>query len=186
MTEETKQERQKRWSRESYERNRAKVLQRSKVQYEENKELRKAQSAAVHLKNREDRNAKNLDRYYANREQRMEQRREYVAANRELLRARAREYAKNNPDVVSANTRKRTANKLKATPAWAVDFFMKEAFSLARLREKVCGGKWHVDHIVPLRSSLVCGLHCEHNLQVVPASYNLKKGNRHWPEGPWT
>ncbi len=115
------------------------------------------------------------------------------AANREHLRAQLRQYRADNPDVARryrehnkpaalADTNHRRASKLQATPAWANDFFIKEAYSLAKLREKVCGGKWHVDHIVPLRSPLVCGLHVEHNLQVIPARANLQKHNRHWPD----
>jgi hypothetical protein len=43
---------------------------------------------------------------------------------------------------------------------------------------------WHVDHIVPLRSELVCGLHTHNNLQVVTASANIRKSSKHWPDMP--
>lgn len=35
-----------------------------------------------------------------------------------------------------------------------------------------------VDHIFPLRSPLVCGLHCEDNLMIVSLRANQIKGNR--------
>lgn len=47
-----------------------------------------------------------------------------------------------------------------------------------------CSIEWHVDHRVPLQHKLVCGLHVEHNLQVIPATQNLIKNNRHWPDMP--
>lgn len=41
-----------------------------------------------------------------------------------------------------------------------------------------------VDHIVPLTSRLVCGLHCESNLQILPHIDNARKKNSVWPDMP--
>ena len=57
-------------------------------------------------------------------------------------------------------------------------FVMEEAIRLCVKREKVTGFKWHVDHIIPLLHKKVCGLHNANNLQVVPALWNMQKGNR--------
>ena len=36
----------------------------------------------------------------------------------------------------------------------------------------------YVDHIIPLKNKAVCGLHWHKNWQVIPATENLKKGNK--------
>lgn len=38
-----------------------------------------------------------------------------------------------------------------------------------------------VDHIVPIKSKTVCGLHCWDNLQLLDKSLNSKKGNHEYP-----
>lgn len=96
----------------------------------------------------------------------------------------ARKRYERNPAKAIAVVRRKQAEKLRAIPAWANLFFIEEIYDLARLRTQYLGIKHHVDHIVPLRHPLVCGLHVEHNLRVVPASVNQMKGNRHWPDMP--
>ena len=115
------------------------------------------------------------------RKEAKQQKKDTVISRRTAARRR---WKKNNPHLLVESCAKRYATKLNATPTWADQFIIREAYALAKLREKICGGKWHVDHIVPLRSKLVCGLHTHHNLRVIPASINISKNNRYWPDMP--
>lgn len=101
---------------------------------------------------------------------------------------RVKKWRKENPERFKAvdhhHCRQRYARKMKAIPPWANMFFIKEIYDLAKQRTKLTGVKHHVDHIVPLKSDIVCGLHCEQNLRVIPAVENLRKGNLVWPDMP--
>lgn len=82
---------------------------------------------------------------------------------------------------------KRRAARIMAFRPFDDEYFQlvsREAIRLAKLREIATGRKFQVDHIVPLQSKIVCGLHNEFNLRVIPASVNGSKGNRFWPFMP--
>lgn len=120
-------------------------------------------------------------------------------ANKEKWNGYSTEWRKNNPGKQQAARRKyylanissvRIRNRAyeqqltTAQPDWADEFFMSEIYDLAARRTQCTGKPWEVDHIVPLKSKLVCGLHCEANLAVIPKAANRAKSNTHWPDMP--
>ena len=100
----------------------------------------------------------------------------YNQINKAKVRVVRQLYYKSNKDLYYSLGAKRRANKLRATPSWAYHEAILCVYKLAR---KIMQ---HVDHIVPLQSDTVCGLHWEGNLQILSAADNLSKGNRHWPD----
>jgi hypothetical protein len=67
---------------------------------------------------------------------------------------------------------------LKATPKWANQWKIDFIYAVARIRGK------SVDHIVPIAHPLVCGLHCEANMEILSVEENYMKGNNYWPDMP--
>lgn len=52
-------------------------------------------------------------------------------------------------------------------------------------RRRQMGHDVNVDHVVPLSSPLVCGLHVPWNLEIIPRLANAKKSNKWWPGAPF-
>lgn len=82
-----------------------------------------------------------------------------------------------NKDYDCFRVQMRYALQLKAIPKWADLESIKDFY-----RKRPEG--FHVDHMVPLKSELVCGLHCEANLQYLLAGKNCGKRNYYWPDMP--
>lgn len=85
---------------------------------------------------------------------------------------RYREWRRSNPGLAAAMDAKKRANKAKAIPPWA------NMEAINRIYEQGRAMGLHVDHIVPLRGKLVCGLHVENNLQLLDRVANIRKGNK--------
>lgn len=136
-------------------------------------------------------------RYYARtRDRRLEISKAWREANPELMREIKRRWVENNPErnaetreiwrrnnraLIAAYVRRRTELQEKAFPEWASLEAMNEIYEMARLITEQTGVEHHVDHIIPLTHELVCGLHCEANLQILTAKENLSKGNKFDP-----
>jgi hypothetical protein len=95
----------------------------------------------------------------------------YCLKNKNKIKEYKRLYHLKNPHIKNIANAKRRAAKLKATPKFANLNKIKEIY-------KNCPKGYHVDHIVPLKSKLVCGLHVEWNLQYLTQSANSFKSNK--------
>lgn len=106
------------------------------------------------------------------------------ATRREQLRRSQATWRAKNKAYKAFLQARRHAAKLRATPSWADDDKIAQFYCLRETMEKIFGRKYCVDHIVPLKSSLVCGMHVENNLQVISYRENALKGNWRWPQMP--
>lgn len=120
----------------------------------------------------------------ANPEKVAAKRAKWERANPEKVAATIGKWARANPDRVSARNQARRTSKLQALPAWADKEAIAAIYTKAREWSAILGVELHVDHVVPLKSPLVQGLHCPDNLQILAAADNIRKGNRYWPDMP--
>lgn len=85
---------------------------------------------------------------------------------------------------IKRELRSRAAQLSMATPRWSERDLIERVYRGAAMLSERLGVSFHVDHVVPIKSELVCGLHVHANLQVLESKENSRKGNRHWPDMP--
>jgi hypothetical protein len=135
--------------------------------------------------NNKERVRANLQAYYAvHKEGMLERAKQYYQETKPERAAAMRKWQRENAGKVNAYCAERNTRKLQASPKWADKDAIKEKYEEAAFLTDILGEPYHVDHIVPLKSPFVCGLHVEFNLQVIPGSENCSKQNRHWPDMP--
>lgn len=79
------------------------------------------------------------------------------------------------PTIVRASERNRELSK--RIPPWANLANIRKIYRDAQEATNSTGVQHHVDHILPIKSKVVCGLHTEANLQILTAEDNMKKSN---------
>jgi 5-methylcytosine-specific restriction endonuclease McrA len=90
-------------------------------------------------------------------------------------------WKENNQDQVLADNKVRRKKHRQATPPWITrkqKTEMRALYQAAIHLSKTTGERYVVDHIIPLRSDVVCGLHVPWNLRVITQDENLKKSNK--------
>lgn len=118
--------------------------------------------------------------------------RRYYEKNKEAVKARAnarpkherdahkKAYKEKNPDLYKSLTSVRKRRHREATPKWITKeqkLAMRQTYLLAMSLTKTTSEKYVVDHIIPLISADVCGLHVPWNLRVITREENLQKSN---------
>lgn len=159
--------------------NKDKVSEYNRRAYTNNREDRIHASREYYIKNRT--SIQEANKIYRDKKRNLlaRKKREYYLRNREKIRERGKAYYENNKEKFLKWVADRKAVKLQAVPSWFGEwdeFVIQEAYGLAAQRDAETGIKWHVDHMIPLRSRKACGLHCADNIQVIPAWMNLMKG----------
>lgn len=87
-------------------------------------------------------------------------------------------WQRENRSISKAKTARYRAAKMRAIPAWY------DEEKVLTVYEKAQNFGMSVDHVVPLQSDIVCGLHVWENLQLLDQSINSSKCNRYWPDMP--
>jgi hypothetical protein len=116
--------------------------------------------------------------YQGNKEHRAEYWRKWYEENKEHRAVSYAQWAKQNKHIINALVAKRIARKFQATPSWANEEAILTIYAEAARLTRETGVRHEVDHIYPLQSDVVCGLHCEANLQILTKAENIRKGNR--------
>lgn len=175
--------------------NREEILEKRRAKYAADPSIHRAKTAAYIETNREEVNSRKRDAYVRDREKISARFKKYATENVDKLRAARQEkrdqikarhqiWLASNRHVRAASRSRRRAAKMKAAPAWADKQKIQEFYFAARFLSMVTGEWYHVDHVVPLQSKIVCGLHCESNLAVVTSRENWAKFNTIWPDMP--
>ena len=115
---------------------------------------------------------KNKVRLYASDAERQQNNKEKIKLQQAAAKKRRRAAA-------TADENLRRARKLQATPRWANRKEIENIYKKCKQISDATKIKHHVDHIVPLLGNSVCGLHVENNLQIISATINIRKSNKH-------
>ena len=86
----------------------------------------------------------------------------------------------NNVLAIRADTKARRRKHREATPTWLSrkqKTEIRAVYQAAIMSSQITGQRYVVDHIYPLRSEVVCGLHVPWNLRILTQVDNLRKSN---------
>lgn len=144
----------------------------------------RAKDRARHNRTISDRRQQSCESYRRNVDKRREYERVRYAqpGRQEWQKKQAKSWAKANPGKRNRIIAARRAWVKRATPLWLTDADRRRIEEIYLEAASYGRGVMHVDHIIPLRGKLICGLHVPSNLRIIPALANVRKGNRYGSE----
>ncbi len=157
---------------------------RNRLYQQANKAKCAARSASYRKRHADKVRAAAREFYEAHKQSENQRASEYHRANATRIRESKKKWKSDNQAACRTHESKRRAFKLCATVQWANEEKIAAHYAKSAKLTRETGIVHHVDHIVPLISDIVCGLHWEGNLQVLPALKNWEKRNLHWPDMP--
>ena len=144
---------------------------KSRRHYIRHMEAEKARVRKRRAENPEKVHAVEARSYLKCKQKRKERRYRWGLLNKERLRQNDLRFHALNPGKMNAYANERRARKLFATPKWV------DRNELTKIYVEAKAKKLHVDHIIPLKHKLVCGLHVPWNLQLLTPHENFRKCN---------
>lgn len=146
-------------------------------EWSDNKEENHKKQAEYKAANRDKVLRWKKESYYRNREAILSKQKEYVEKNHEKRLEYQRSHYKSNRHIYIANARKREGRLNEGINNQFNDR-MKEIYYVCEVVSKETGLEHHVDHIIPLTHSDVCGIHCPWNVQILTKDENQVKKNK--------
>jgi hypothetical protein len=162
------------YHKEYYKLNKEKIRLRTQLYYQNNKELINKRTKEYVKNNKEKRRLCVKKWSDSHKDDVIQYRKEHKNEAKEYQK----EYRKNHKAEHNHRNANRRAIKRNATVSYANLEKIKKYYVVAEILSHFMPEKYHVDHIIPLQSELVCGLHHEDNLRVITATDNIRKGNK--------
>jgi len=120
--------------------------------------------------------------YEANKEKRLALSKVYRLNNKDKCIKWGHDYYMNHKVDWYNKKAERRSLKNSATVFYSDKKAIKRIYRTAHILGIINKCKYEVDHIIPLKHPLVCGLHHEDNLQIITMRHNRRKHNRFDPK----
>lgn len=171
------------------------ALKQADIEYRAaNAEAIRKRESQRYKNNKADILARTTQYYYNNRDSRLAYWKRHHAVNKEVRNIRSSTWRKNNqpsaklssarwrrahPHTVAVLAASRKFKLMQATPVWSETVLIDKVYMKRDEYRELYGVNFEVDHIIPINSDTVCGLHVLANLQLLDKSLNGSKHNNY-------